>query len=373
MDAIMTPTGPSISDELLIRARKLHGECVVIDTHVDTTQRMLDPAWRFDERHEFGHVDLPRLGEAGIDAAFFAVWAKGPIEPEQAVDAARQQLRALHETAGRFSNRIVLARTADEVRAAKRQGKFAMLIGIEGGYLIGDSLERLREYHANGAGYMTLTHSFHTSWADSSGVHEDLAPLHGGLTAFGRQVVREMNRLGMIIDVSHAADSTFWQVIETTTAPVMATHSSCRAVCPHRRNLTDEMMKAIASTGGTVQINFAAAFLDPAYPAPDAKAIYDFLARGGQFPRNPFTTHATSFHRLVDHFDHALQTVGPDHVGIGSDFDGIPAVPEGMEDCGRLPDLTAALLERGYNYEHLRKVLGGNVLRVMQACEMSAR
>lgn len=349
------------------RARRLHAEAVVLDSHVDTTQRMLNPTWDFSAHDPRGHVDLPRLRDGGIGGAVFAVYAGAPAAPGEGVAAARKQIRALHEAARRYSDAVAPARTAEDVRAAKRDGKFALMIAIEGGYLIEDSLDVLREFRGAGAVYMTLTHAFHTSWADSSGVHRDLAPRHGGLTAYGREVIREMNRIGMIVDVSHVSDETFWQVVETSTAPVIASHSSCRAVSSHRRNLTDEMIRAVAETGGVVQINFAAAFVDPDFPEippdllaawPDEAAVREFLAG-----------YATPLTRLVDHFEHALNLVGPHHVGIGSDFDGTMALPKGMEDCSRLPFLTAALLDRGFTEADLRPVLGENLLRVMDRCQ----
>jgi membrane dipeptidase len=192
------------------------------------------------------------------------------------------------------------------------------------------------------------------------------------LTDFGREVVREMNRLGMMVDVSHASDDAFRDVLATSVAPVIASHSSCRAVSPHRRNLTDEMLKAIAASGGVVQINFASLFIDPDHPKVDAAALNRRLAAGGELTA-PLGAYRTPFHRLVEHFEHALRVAGPAHVGIGSDFDGVPALPEGMEDCSKLPDLTAAMLWRGASEDDLIGVLGENVLRVMEACESVSR
>ena len=206
---------------------------------------------------------------------------------------------------------MVAARSAGDVRRAKEQGKIAVLIGIEGGYLIDDSLEVLREYHRRGAVYLTLTHAFHTSWADSSGVHESLSPRHHGLTDFGREVVRELNGLGMMVDVSHVSDETFWDVVETSAAPVIASHSSCRAVSSHRRNLTDEMIQAIAKSGGVVQINFAAAFVDPTFPPIDPKVVQYWSTRGG-FEASPYARHVTPLSVLADHFDHAMKLPGAD-------------------------------------------------------------
>lgn len=348
------------------RADHLHKSAIVIDTHCDTTQRLEQTGWNISERQADGHLDLPRLREGGVSAVFFAVWAAGPLAPGEGARTGRAQIERIRMMVETHPDSLTAARTADDVESAHRRGKIAVLIAIEGGYLIEDSLDVLQEYHDAGAAYMTLTHAFHTSWADSSGVHEDLAPRHGGLTAFGREVVTAMNRLAMMVDVSHVSDATFWHVIETTQAPVIATHSSCRAVSDHRRNLSDDMMRAIAETGGTVQINFAAAFIDKTHPpiarVSSANSLTD--PRGG----DRSAAHATPLSVLVDHFDHAMQTIGPDHIGIGSDFDGVPGLPVGMEDCSKLPALTAELLARGYSELDVSKVLGANVLRVMRRC-----
>ena len=353
------------------RAQQLHDMAIVVDTHCDTTQRLLDPTWNIAERHDHGHVDIPRLREGGCGAVFFAVWAPGPMESGAGLAAARRQVDCIRKTVVAHADDLALARSAGEIRAANEAGKIAIVIAIEGGYLIEDSLDVLREYRRLGAAYMTLTHGFHTSWADSSGIHRPLEPEHGGLTDFGREVVREMNRIGMMVDVSHVSDATFQDVLETAEKPVIATHSCCRALSSHPRNLSDDMMRALAATGGLVQINFAAGFLDPDFPDIDTDEVEAFFAAGCRADK-PLTDHVTPLSLLVDHFDHALQTIGPDHVGIGSDFDGVPALPEGMEDCGKLVNLTAALLERGYDERDLVKVLGGNVLRVMDACRSAA-
>jgi membrane dipeptidase len=238
--------------------------------------------------------------------------------------------------------------------------------------------------------YLTLTHSFHTSWADSSGTNETPPPLHGGLTAFGEEVVREMNDLGMLVDVSHASDATFWHVLRVTRAPVIASHSSVRAVADHPRNLSDDMLRALAAQGGLVMINFYSGYVDASLVAPlrelylgaapqlaklraehpdDAVArlrAMRALFRGAQVP-------ATELSVLLDHFDHALRVAGPDHVGIGADWDGVPSMPRGMEDVSRLPALTRGLLERGHSPDVVRRVLGENLLRVMEQVEGARR
>jgi membrane dipeptidase len=371
-----------LHEEHLSQARELHRRALLIDAHVDTTQRLLQPDFDIAARHNDGHVDLPRLREGGAAAVFMAVYASGPLAAGEGVRAARYQLNQIETTVGSHRDALAPARSAAEVRAAKSAGRIAVLVGIEGGYLIEDSLDHLREYRQRGAMYLTLTHGFHTTWADSAGIHDPLGALHGGLTPFGREVIIELNRLGMMVDVSHASDDTVRDVLEVSVAPVIASHSSCREVAHHRRNLTDRQIKAIAKSGGVVCINFAAAFVDPAFPEVTGEMMKAWResaqsgGRGGeagQAPNKPLD-HQTPFVALVDHFDHALQLVGPNHVGIGSDFDGVLMVPDGMEDCSRLPHLTAGLLQRGYNEADLTKVLGGNVLRVMDACaEVSRR
>ena len=362
----------NISDRWLEAARALHAKTIVVDSHCDTTIRLMQPEWDFSVHHVDGHVDIPRLQRGGVGAVVLAVYAPGPMPEGQGPKAARAQLNVIERTVSRNHEFVMPARTTDDVRRAKNENQIAILIGIEGGYLIDESLDVLGEFHQRGAIYLTLTHSFHTSWADSSGVHQSLSPLHGGLTGFGRDVVRELNRLGMMVDVSHVSDETFWDVIKASTSPVIASHSSCRAVSPHRRNVSDEMMKAIAKTGGVVQINFAAAFVDPAFPPIDMKVLEYWSTRGG-FAASPYSRHETPLSVLVDHFDHAIQVVGYDHVGIGSDFDGVGALPRGMEDCSKLPHLTAELLRRGHREEDLSKVLGANFLRVLAECQRLAQ
>ena len=361
----------STENEHLARARQLHQRAIVIDTHCDTTMQLMRDDWDISAHHDQGHVDISKMREGGVDAMFFAVWAPGPIEPGTGVAAARAQIARIGETVQRHRDDLVAARTADDIRNAHASGRIALVIAIEGGYLIEDSLDVLREYAAAGAAYLTLTHAFHTTWADSSGVHERLGPLHGGLTDFGRDVVRELNRLGVMVDVSHVSDNTFRDVVETASAPIIASHSSCRAVHDHCRNLSDDMMRTVAASGGVVQINFASMFLDPDHPPVARDLMRQWWDQGGG-ATNQLTEYVTPLSVLVDHFDHALQLIGPEHVGIGSDFDGVPLVPGQMEDCSKLPNLTAELLARGYSEHDLELVLGQNVLRVMQACQDAA-
>ena len=358
-------------NDYLATARQLHQRALVVDTHCDTTQQLSAPDFDFSRRLNTGHVDIPRLREGGVDALFLAVWAPKPAQPGEGVRRARRQLDLIDETFKRFPDDLAPARTADDIEQARAGGRIAVLCAIEGGYLIEDSLDTLREYHARGATYMTLTHAWNTSWADSCGLYEPIAPLHGGLTDFGREVLGEMNRLGMMIDLSHASDETFWQALEVSRAPVVVTHSCCRAVRPHCRNITDDMMRALADAGGVVQINFSAAFVDADYPPLDAASVRDMLA--GKPPPAELLAQVTPLGKLVDHFEHALKVVGPAHVGIGSDFDGVGHLPADMEDCSKLANLTAELLRRGIGQEDLTLMLGQNVLRVMRRCAQVAQ
>jgi membrane dipeptidase len=286
-----------------------------------------------------------------------------------------------NDIAGKHPNDFAFARTADEILAARKQGKIAALIGIEGGHAIEDSLDKLREFFQFGARYMTLTHSNTNNWADSSGdISRANVKHHGGLTDFGRQVVNEMNRLGMIVDVSHVADDTFWDVMETSRAPVIASHSSCRAISRAPRNMTDDMIRALAKKGGVIQINFACSFLKDASRttlaaerrklmtgcAEDMDRCRELVEKDRRFPRATIAD-------VVAHIDHAVKVGGIDAVGIGSDFDGIDCTPVGLEDVSKFPSLTRALLERGYTEEQIRKISGGNTLRVMREVERVAR
>ncbi len=353
------------SAERLERAKELHRRVVVLDSHIDTTLHLGEGGRDLAKRNDDGHLDIPRMREGGVSCAVFAVWAPNPEASGEGIAAARDGIEKIHRAIERYGDDLSPAVSGADVRRAKEAGKIAVPLAIEGGYLFEEDLDVLREFRAAGAIYLTLTHGFHISWADSAGVHEPLGPLHGGLTPFGRDVVRELNRIGMIVDVSHVSDDTFLDVLEVADAPVAATHSSCRAIANHRRNMSDDMMRAVAETGGVVQINFSAAFIDPDFPEITNESSRAWRESKGTVP---LTDYVTPFSILVDHFDHALRTIGPDHVGVGSDFDGVACLPEGMGDCSRLPYLTAALLERGYSEEDLEKVLGGNFLRVMETC-----
>ena len=372
-------------------SRELHFDSIVIDGHSDTTPRFEDPTWVFGDRHDVtdGHMDLPRIREGGLDAQFWSIYMGKKDEPGSAIREALERIDAVHRMAERYSDDVVLAGSVSEIRAAVRDGKFVSLMGIEGGHIIEESLPALRNFYRLGVRYMTLTHSFHTGWADSSGTRSVPEPLHNGLTEFGREIVLEMNRLGMLVDISHVSDKTFSDTLAVTKAPVIASHSSTRTIAEHPRNLTDGMLEALARNGGVAMINFYPAYIDES--ARDATRAYfaehgarleelrqtaaeDAAERGRLFKMH-FATYPvpqTSLSVLLDHFDHAIRVAGPDHVGIGADWDGVASMPVGMEEISKLPALTEGLIARGHPVSTIRKVLGENLLRVLGEAERVA-
>ncbi len=381
------PQAPSID----ARALRIHRNAIVIDTHDDTLSESHPAGWRFDRRGappsarnpEGTSVDLPRMREGGLDGAFFSVYIAGTLTGPAAVSAARRQLDAIQALVATHPADLALCTTADEVRAAHDAKKVAMLVGIEGGHMINNDLMVLDDFARKGARYLTLTHMVNTDWADSSGDQ----PAHNGLTDFGKRVVLELNRLGVMVDVSHVSDKTFWDVMAVSQSPVIASHSSCRALCGHPRNMTDEMIKALAAKGGTVQINFNDGFLDQELYLrqkalePEVRRLYDAASKEQDPQKRADAMRAadlkqrsagtTSWEKIVEHIDHVAKLVGPEHVGLGSDFDGA-VMPTGMEDCTMLPKITAALLAKGYSEKDVRNILGENVLRVMDANERVA-
>ncbi|MCH2172777.1 dipeptidase [Myxococcota bacterium] len=372
-------------------AWELHRTAIVVDTHSDTTPRFEDPEWDFLQRHDpsDGHMDLPRMREGGLDVQFWSIYM-GQREGEgRAIREALQRIDAVHRLVDQHPDELGLATNVEEIRKLVAEGRIACLMGVEGGHIIENDLAALRSFYRLGVRYLTLTHSFHTDWADSSGTGRDLEPLHHGLTEFGEEVVLTMNRLGMMVDVSHVSDETFSDVLAVSRAPVIASHSSARAVANHRRNVSDDMLRALAENGGVIMINFYPVYIDEeANRAADAyyqkwgrrmaeiqKAHADDPKARAKAYRAQTSAHPlpqTSFDVLLDHFDHAIVVAGPDHVGIGADWDGVPSMPVGMEDVTFLPELTRGLLGRGHSPEVVRKVLGENLLRVMAEVETVA-
>ncbi len=383
------------------RARRLHKEAIVIDTHNDITSPMVDEGFDLGSPGDDPkaktktHTDLRRMKAGGLDAEFFAVYVgrefvdKKPAEGGGAARRALDVIDAVYNQVHRHPEALEMAYTSRDIRRIAGSGKIAALMGIEGGHAIEDSLRTLRMFYRLGVRYMTLTHTNTNDWADSSGdIDDQSVKHHNGLTDFGRQVVAEMNRIGMMVDISHVADKTFFDVIETSQAPIIASHSSARALANHPRNMTDDMLRAIARNGGVVMINFYDGFLD------SRKAGLAMLTRvkqeelSKQFPNDPQRVRdeitrwreandpgKTPLSVLIDHIDHIARVAGIDHVGIGSDFDGVPltGVPAGMEDISKLPSITVELMKRGYSDGDIKKVLGENFLRVMLKVEQVAR
>lgn len=373
----------SVSDE---EVRRVHQSALLIDTHNDVTSATVD-GLDIGPRRAEGHTDLVRLKEGGVGATFFAVYvAASYTEGNRSANRAMQMIDTVrHDIVARYPNDFELVTTADGIVDARRRGKFAALMGIEGGHAIEDSLRLLRNFYALGIRYMTLTHSNSNNWADSSG---DIQKPNNGLSAFGKDVVREMNRLGMLVDISHVADKTFWDALEVSRAPVFASHSSCRAISPIPRNMTDEMIVAMAKKGGVIQINFGCEFLNPesaksspmGNPAMQAKMRELAAQMKDKTPEERRLAMRQMFRDagprvratladVVAHIDHVVKIAGIDAVGIGSDYDGVGCVPEGLEDVSKYPALTRALLEKGYSAADVRKIYGENFLRVMRAAE----
>ena len=376
-------------DDVAQHAAKLQASAIVLDTHDDTTQRFFTNDYDLGKRSSSGHVDIPRMREGGMNAIFFSIWIDGRIMGPLAIEKALDQIDAVRENVRKYPSEIVMARTAEDVRRAHAQGKIAALMGVEGGHMIGNDIRMVRIFADLGVRYMTLTHFYNDEWADSS----TDKPAHNGLTDFGKDVVREMNRQGMMVDISHVSDKTFYDALELSKAPLIASHSSCRAICNHPRDMTDEMIKALAAKGGVIQINYEKSFIDQSYKDASDKAnggVVEYLGaltkscnndeacisremtkREQQLTAEGKLPHV-SWERIIDHIDHAVKLVGADHVGLGSDFDGA-TMPEGMEDCSKLPKITDALLRKGYSDEDVRKILGENTLRVMAKAERVSR
>jgi membrane dipeptidase len=371
-------------DNVADRAKKLHFSSIVIDTHDDTPQRMLFEHFDLGHRDSEGQIDIPRMREGGLNGIFFSIWTPVAITGPAAVKRAMDLIGVVREQVRKHPQDLMLVTTAEGVRKAHADGKIAVLMGVEGGHMINDSLATLDKFAELGVRYMTLTHTADTDWAGSSG--DDAK--HIGLTDFGKSVVLEMNRLGMMVDISHVSDKTFYDALAVSKAPMIASHSSCRAICDAPRNMTDDMIKALAAKGGVIQINYHIGFLSQAYRDASNKSA-ELKARIAAVDKAAGENEAESvregekvthqmiaegklpqveWEAIVDHIDHAVKLVGADHVGLGSDFDG-SVMPHGMEDCTKLPKLTEAMLRRGYSEDDVRKILGENTLRVMAEVE----
>ena len=392
---VSSPAQSSPPSDIIVgpQARVIQESAIVVDTHADTPQRFLDDGFDMGstDPHDMGHLSLDKAQRGNLGAEFFSIWVDPETNKGHFAQHTFDLIDSVYEQAARHPDRMMMAFSVADIERAHGEHKLAALMGIEGGHSIENDMHLLRNYYRLGVRYMTLSWSNTNEWADSSGdINDAKIQHHNGLTDFGKQVVLEMNRLGMMVDISHVADKTFWDAIATTKAPVIASHSSARALVNAPRNMTDDMLRAVAKNGGVVQVNFFSGFLDEDYrkaveaQAQDqAEAIQKYIdslkAQGkavsyvevdrmerawmAKIPRPPFKV-------LIDHIDHIAKIAGVDHVGLGSDFDGVSgATPRGMDSAADLPKITQALLDRGYSAEDIKKILGGNLLRVFRQVE----
>lgn len=326
------------------KIKRFHQEALVVDTHCDTLLRVLgrrlpfmrQEPYRLSDRHEEGHIDLPRLREGGVDVQFFAAYIEPMYKPDRSLKRALQIFDAFFRELEANPDQMMMATCVADIRRAKEENKVAAVLAIEGGEALEGDLGVLRVLHRLGVRAIGLTWNERNDIADGVGD----ARSGGGLSVFGAELIKEMNRLGILVDVSHLSDAGFWDVIELSSQPIIASHSNARAVCNHRRNLTDDQIKALAKNGGVMGMNFAAGF----------------VKEGGK----------AALGDLLDHIDHIVSLVGPRHVGLGSDFDGIGATPEGLTDVSRMPLITEGLFQRGYSEDDIKLILGGNYLRVFE-------
>jgi len=391
--ALTLPAQQSSVPAVSPRAQSIHNSAIVVDTHADTPQRFLDE--NFDigstDPKNVGHISLDKAKAGNLGAEFFSIWVEPTTNQGHFARHTLDLIDSVYEQAARHPDRMMMAFSVADIEQAHKEHKLAALMGIEGGHSIENDIRLLRDYYRLGVRYMTLSWSNTNEWADSSGdIDDPKVEHHNGLTDFGKQVVLEMNRLGMMVDISHVSDKTFWDTIATTKAPVIASHSSARALTDHPRNMTDDMLRAVAKNGGVVQVNFFSAFVDENFlKAVDAQksdreaAVEDYMAKRkaaglpvsyidrdrierewlAKIPRPPFSS-------LIDHIDHIAKVAGVDHVGLGSDFDGVSgATPQGIDSAADLPKITQALLDRGYKPDDIHKILGGNLLRVFGEVE----
>jgi membrane dipeptidase len=379
------------------RARAIQASAIIVDTHADTPQRFLDEGFDIGstDPNDIGHISLDKARRGNLGAEFFSIWVDPETNQGHFARHTFDLIDSVYEQAARHPDRMMMSFSVADIERAHKEHKLAALMGIEGGHSIENDIHLLRDYYRLGVRYMTLSWSNTNEWADSSGdIDDPKVQHHNGLTDFGKQVVLEMNRLGMMVDISHVADKTFWDAIATTKAPVIASHSSARALTNAPRNMTDDMLRAVTKNGGVVQVNFFSAFVDEEFrKAMEAQAkdqsaaiqkhLDSLKAQGtpasyieidrierqwmAKIPRPPLKS-------LIDHIDHVAKIAGVDHVGLGSDFDGVSgATPQGIDSAADLPKITQALLDRGYSADDIKKILGGNLLRVFGEVERVSR
>lgn len=390
--AAQTPDKSSTASDIVVtpRAQKLHDSALVVDTHADTPQRFLDEGFDIGstDPKDVGHISLDKAQRGNLGAEFFSIWVDPDTNQGHFARHTFDLIDSVYEQVARHPDRMMMAFSPNDIDRAHKEHKLAALMGIEGGHSIENDMHLLRDYYRLGVRYMTLSWSNTNEWADSSGdIDDPKVQHHNGLTDFGKQVVLEMNRLGIMVDISHVADKTFWDVIAITKAPVIASHSSARALVDAPRNMTDEMLRAVAKNNGVVQVNFFSGFDDADFrkamiaqakdQAAAVQAYEDKLKAEGKpvnyvdvdrierewtakIPRPPLKS-------LIDHIDHIAKVAGIDHVGLGSDFDGVSgATPQGMDSAADLPKITQALLDRGYGADDIKRILGGNLMRVFR-------
>lgn len=366
------------AQDIMVEARRIQASVLGVDSHNDTVQRVLYQNVDLGNRLSDGAIDIPRLQEGGIHVPFFALWVPTYYKGSETVRRTLDFRDAFQRLLDKYPDRIELATSARGIERIVGEKKIAAVLTVEGGHQIDNDLAVLRMFRRMGILSMTLTHFRSNDWADSSTGKQE----HNGLTEFGKDVVREMNRIGMIVDISHVSDKTFYDVLEVTTKPVIASHSSCRSISDVPRNMTDDMLRALAKNGGVVGVNFGAAFLNQNDAEELKKAVSHENALepnvvGGELDQfaakegaesgewHPRVGHAT-VEDAADCIDHMVKIAGIDHVGIGSDFDGINIVPRGLEDVSKMPNLTLALLKRGYSEGDIKKIMGGNFLRIVR-------
>ena len=376
------------------QARAVHDSAIIIDTHADTPGRFVDENFDLAQDAGSGYMDFSKIKAGNLGAEFFSIWVEPGANKGHEAKRALDMIDSVYEQARRHPDKMMMAFSTSDIRTAHREKKFAALLGVEGGHAIEGDIRILRDYYRLGVRYMTLTWSNTNDIGDSSGdVADAKIQHHGGLTPFGREVVTEMNRMGMMVDISHVADSTFYQALELSRAPVIASHSSSRALTSAPRNMTDDMLRALAKKNGVAQVNFYCAFISQKYfdtahklavvKDPDYMTVQNLFIKpqtpevqqqiaaakarlAPKLPRPPLSD-------LIDHIDHMVKVAGVDHVGLGSDFDGIDCSPQGLDSAADLPKISEALAQRGYSAADLDKILGGNLLRVFGDVEQVSK
>ena len=390
-------TAKQDEEALKARAREIHDKVLTVDTHCDTPMRMARGEWDIGQRHEpgqrrSGKIDLPRMAEGGLDAEFFAAFVgQGALIPEGRAKAKQRAdllIDAIHKMCEDYPDLVGLATTPEDAYRLEREGKRAAFIGMENGYPIGKDISLVEKFYKRGVRYITLCHGSDNDICDSSTDRRN--PEDNGLSDFGREVVAECNRLGIMIDVSHISDKSFFDVVELTKAPVIASHSSVRTLCNHPRNLSDEMLRALTANGGVIQICFVSSFVKESKPNPEReKAIAELREKYGSLREvkdealqekirkeyteifEKYTAERATLKDLVDHIDFVVDLIGVDHVGIGTDFDGGGGI-EGCDDVSEMSNITEELLRRSYSEEDIQKIWGGNLMRVFKkVCEIA--